>query len=330
MTHAVQVKQDQNGKIHELVGRQLERAWYGAPGHEWTGAQGVFVTSDVRDLADSKANIKSYDVNFGDPAPGVPKTLVVESSDRVLCLRDWYQEKYLEGVPFTLMGFGRIASEACYHHKASDVKVWQDCLDLSQGSPNVIALFHYTDYIGYQNITAPEKQAAEIWASLYTHDDGVHSANAWYGKGAYASVKGPDDFHAEFSQNPKFFKQFKIQSPADLIVDNNFRKMAIRDGFPAYQPKVKFCIVLLVRREDCYDVETQQTPEMAEYGVPPGHNLKGDKMNEPGKPQRDQWVIRVEGEGSVQNARAGMVDVLRRRAQGGDFMSLARLAFVLD
>merc|ERR1712217_566508 len=116
-----------------------------------------------------------------------------------------------------------------------------------------------------------------------------------------------------------------------MIVDNNFRKMALRDGgFQQYTPKVLYCIPLLVASQNAYDISVRQTPDMVQANCPPGYNLRGAQCNEPGKPARDQWVVRVAHEGSVQNARAALVGVLQARAQRGDMMSLARLAYVLD
>ena len=44
-------------------------------------------------------------------------------------------------------------------------QVWQDALDLTQsgGSGEVHCYFHYTTQVGFQNITAPEKKAVEVF-----------------------------------------------------------------------------------------------------------------------------------------------------------------------
>jgi hypothetical protein len=44
-------------------------------------------------------------------------------------------------------------------------QVWQDALDLTQSgeSGEVKCLFHYTTQLGFQNITAPQKKAVEVF-----------------------------------------------------------------------------------------------------------------------------------------------------------------------
>ena len=110
--------------------------------------------------------------------------------------------------------------------------------------------------------------------------------------------------------------------------------MAKRDGgFHVYRPKVtvKYCIPLLVSPLDAYDVGVRITPEMEkDPRCPgPGFNIKGDKLNEEGKPSRDQWVVRTATEGHVHNAQAKLLDVLRLRADRGGEDEKVRLAMVL-
>ena len=47
----------------------------------------------------------------------------------------------------------------------SSLQVWQDALDLTQssGSGKVECLFHYTTQLGFMNITAPQKEAVEVF-----------------------------------------------------------------------------------------------------------------------------------------------------------------------
>ena len=44
-------------------------------------------------------------------------------------------------------------------------QVWEDALDLTQsgGSGTVDCLFHYTTQLGFRNITAPQKEAVEVF-----------------------------------------------------------------------------------------------------------------------------------------------------------------------
>eukprot|EP00435_Cladocopium_sp_Y103_P021407 s679_g5.t1 len=52
---------------------------------------------------------------------------------------------------------------------------------------------------------------------------------------------------------------------------------------------------------------------METAGKPPGTNLAGKLLNEPGQPERCCVVLRVAGEHGVTNARARLLDALRRR-----------------
>ena len=47
----------------------------------------------------------------------------------------------------------------------SSRQVWQDALDLTQssGSGEVECFFHYTTQLGFRNITAPQKEAVEVF-----------------------------------------------------------------------------------------------------------------------------------------------------------------------
>mmetsp|Transcript_70709 Transcript_70709/g.199660 ORF Transcript_70709/g.199660 Transcript_70709/m.199660 type:complete len:526 (+) Transcript_70709:81-1658(+) len=223
------------------------------------------------------------------------KPLPAESLDSESNLRSWFLKHYRQADDwFHMPGFQRVPDPWVFEHEASTVKVWRDVLDVSNGAEDVVVLFHYTNEIGFLNITAPMKRATEIWASLVTSGAG---ANAWWGKGIYTTAKGPDDF-----------------GTCAKIIDNNFRRMAQRDGWEVYVPRVAYCIPVMAALEDAYDVCHRATPEMeAAFGV--GLNLKGQPLNEPGTMQRDQWVVRLaDGEGAVQKASAKLLDTLRQRA----------------
>ena len=49
--------------------------------------------------------------------------------------------------------------------RSSSWQVWQDALDLTQsgGSGAVDCFFHYTTQLGFRNITAPQKEAVEVF-----------------------------------------------------------------------------------------------------------------------------------------------------------------------
>merc|ERR1712032_506281 len=56
----------------------LLRAWYGAPGYEWTSERGTIVTDLVRHMLDKGQFLQANNVNFGDPAPWTRKVLALE------------------------------------------------------------------------------------------------------------------------------------------------------------------------------------------------------------------------------------------------------------
>lgn len=56
-----------------------------------------------------------------------------------------------------------LASEWCWQHKRTQIKVWADAIDLSLGRPCRV-VFHYTDDLAFRRVitSAP----ADAWASL--------------------------------------------------------------------------------------------------------------------------------------------------------------------
>ncbi|CAL1164205.1 unnamed protein product, partial [Cladocopium goreaui] len=106
-----------------------------------------------------------------------------ESSDvPEASLRDYFLKDYKGGGVFQHEAYEHHPDEWCWIHKSSGIKVWQDALDLTQsgGSCEVECFFHYTTQLGFRNITAPQKKAVEVFASLMTSGP---NANAWWGKG---------------------------------------------------------------------------------------------------------------------------------------------------
>ena len=57
--------------------------------------------------------------------------------------------------------------EHSWKHFRTGIVVWKDAIDLSSG-PGAKVFFHYTEELPFRNITALEKEAAEVWASLRT------------------------------------------------------------------------------------------------------------------------------------------------------------------
>ena len=91
-------------------------------------------------------------------------------------LSRYFETLYREG--------GEFQSEECedskdfdhsWEHLRTGIVVWKDAIDLSAG-PGAKAFFHYTGELPFRNITALQKEAAEVWASLKTEGE---SANAW-------------------------------------------------------------------------------------------------------------------------------------------------------
>eukprot|EP00435_Cladocopium_sp_Y103_P042554 s2438_g11.t2 len=247
-------------------------------------------------------------------------------------LREYFLNGYKVGGAFEHGAYEYNADEWCWIHKRSGIKVWQDAVDLTQsgGTGEVECLFHYTTQLGFRNITSPSKKAVEVFASLVT---GGPKANAWWGQGVYSVRRAPDEW-----------------PDVATLIDNNFRNMHKRDvgskGREAadqeYASRVAYCIPILANAAMCYDVSVQQTPEMqTEAWQASRHvrgpvpvcscknyihratwtvsstlprNLAGKLLNEPGQPERQCIVIRVESEEQVGHASAELLDTLQCRA----------------
>ena len=66
-------------------GSCVARAWYGDPAHEWSTADGKDVTQAVRKLhSKPDKTIRANNDNFGDPARGVCKVLLIDTVHRAL------------------------------------------------------------------------------------------------------------------------------------------------------------------------------------------------------------------------------------------------------
>ncbi|CAK9033502.1 unnamed protein product [Durusdinium trenchii] len=250
-------------------------------------------------------------------------------------LKRYFEKAYKEGGVFYHEEYEHDAADWCWLHKGSNIKVWQDALDLTQagaggagGAGDVECFFHYTTELGFHNITNESKELVEVFASLVTEGE---KANAWWGRGVYSVRKAPNQW-------PNI----------ETLLDNNYRNMMKRDielkGREAtveeYHSRVAYCIPMLVDASCAYDVSKRQTPEMVEKGRPIGVNLAGKLLNEPGMPPRECIVVRVQQEEKVGHARAVLVETLRCRAEaitthlGSEhaetLLALSRLAKVLE
>lgn len=185
------------------------------------------------------------------------------------------------------------------------IKVWRDAIDLSSGpGADALVVFHYTDAVGFRNITNTAKEEQEVFASLKTEGD---DANAWWGKGVYTVFKAPDEW----------------EDGIPSLLDNNFRNMMARDlekegqdyVTRKYKPRAEYCIPIIVDRADAYDVSKRATPEMEAKGKPPGENLAGKLLTEPGRPERQCVVVRMQDAGVVTSARGRLLNALRKRDQ---------------
>ena len=216
-------------------------------------------------------------------------------------LRRYFESFYQEGGEFQSEEYQHSKEfEHSWKHLRTGIVVWKDAIDLSSG-PGAKAFFHYTEELPFRNITALEREAAEVWASLRTEGE---SANAWWGRGVYTVPKSPDRWADRME-----------------LLDNNFRNMIKRDAElhgedyvrRVYPPRASFCIPLLIDPENAYDISVRPTPEMEAAGKPPGKNLRDKLLNEPGQPERCCVVLRVAGEDGVANARSRLLDALRAR-----------------
>ena len=216
-------------------------------------------------------------------------------------LRRYFETGYREGGEFQSEEYQDSQDfNHSWKHLRTGIVVWKDAIDLS-ARPGAKAFFHYTGELPFRNITALEKEAAEVWASLKIEGE---SANAWWGRGVYSVPKSPDRWADQME-----------------LLDNNFRNMMRRDVAlhgeeyvrREYPPRASFCIPLLIDPENTYDISVRPTPEMEAAGKPPGTNLGGKLLNEPGQPERCCVVLRVAGADGVTNARARLLDALRAR-----------------
>ncbi|CAK9052231.1 unnamed protein product [Durusdinium trenchii] len=220
-------------------------------------------------------------------------------------LKDYFEKSYKQGCVFDHEEYRHDPKDWCWVHTGLDVKVWQDALDLTQASDasDVQCFFHYTNELGFRNITDPAKSVVELFASLITTGE---KANAWWGAGVYSVQKPPDEW-------PNL----------ERLLDNNYRRMLKRDidlkgreaAVKEYRSRVSFCIPILVNASVAYDVSKRRTPEMVKQGKPVGVNLAGMPLNEDGMPPRQCFVIRVETEEEVGNARAVLMEAVRCRAK---------------
>ena len=173
-------------------------------------------------------------------------------------LRRYFETFYREGGEFQSEEYQDSEDfDHSWKHLRTGIVVWKDAIDVS-GGPGANAFFHYTGELPFWNITALEKEAAEVWASLRTEGE---RANAWWGHGVYSVPKSPD----------------RWADPMELL-DNNFRNMMKRDVAlhgedyvrRVHPPRASFCIPLLIDPENAYDVSVRPTPEMEAAGKPPG------------------------------------------------------------
>eukprot|EP00434_Breviolum_minutum_P004165 symbB.v1.2.003672.t1/scaffold175.1/size369221/28 len=154
-------------------------------------------------------------------------------------LRSFFEQQYREGGSFEHRDYEDHPDPAmhAWRHKPTGITVWKDAIDLSTKE----VYFHYTNEIGFRNITATEQEAAQVWASLITEGEG---ANAW----------PPDEWDNQ-----------------EQLVDNNFRNMRRRDEEKhgseyvkkVYPPRVAYCIPVLIDAGNAYDVSKRATPEIS-------------------------------------------------------------------
>ena len=78
-------------------------------------------------------------------------------------LRRYFESFYREGGEFQSEEYEDSEDfDHSWKHLRTGIVVWKDAIDLSTG-PGAKASFHYTGELAFRNITALEKEAAEVW-----------------------------------------------------------------------------------------------------------------------------------------------------------------------
>eukprot|EP00435_Cladocopium_sp_Y103_P031770 s1511_g8.t1 len=234
-----------------------------------------------------------------------------DNTTRTNDLKEYFEKHYRSGGDFYHSDYascGGPQDSWTWMHKPTEIQVWRDAIDLTSGQGGQV-FFHYTSELAFRNITHPNKEAAEIWASLRTEGP---NANTSWGKGIYTVAFPPDHWHSR-----------------EQVLDNSFCNIMQRDREsedpeegPAYvdreSPKrAAFCIPILIDLANAFDASARAIPEMEGGGKESG-NLG------------DNFLLQVSGDG-VHDANGQLLETLRQRARfaPADLDAKSRLAWVL-
>ena len=269
----------------------------------------------------AQMSVKQFlDILFG---PQVATVLTAQNGNnttRTNDLKEYFEKQYRTGGDFCHSDYIACgdAEDWTWTHRPTEIQVWRDAIDLSSGQDGQV-LFHYTNELAFRNITQPNREAAEIWASLRTEGP---NANTWRDKGIYAVLLPPDHW------------------PSCELLDNIFHNMMQKDREnedpykgPAYvdcgyHTRAAFCVPILIDPVHAFDVSIGALPEMEAARK----ELVGNRLlNEPGEHPCCCAVLQVSGEDGVQAARGHLLETLRRRARfaPADLDAKSRLACVL-
>lgn len=244
----------------------------------------------------------------------VPKGQKRDNTARTNDLKEYFETHYRAGGEFCHSDYIVCgdAEDWTWMHRPTKIQVWRDAIDLSSGQDGQV-FFHYTSEPGFRNITHPNKEAAEIWASVRTEGP---NANTWWDKGIYIVRFPPDHWQSR------------------ELLNNHLCNMMQKDEdsedpqkVPAYT-RGAFCVPILIDPVNAFDVSIRALPDMEAAGK---ESVGNRLLKEPSKLPCCSAVLQVSGEDSVQDARGQLLETLRRRAcfAPADLDAKSRLAWVL-
>ena len=212
----------------------------------------------------------------------------------------WFLTEYKAGGRFGVPGYTQQGGN--YVHSHTGITVWADVLDLSGGASSCALAFHYTNELGFSNVTNASKAVAEMWASLQPDVD------AHWGRGTYGSSKDPEAFGSREAVLTNNYYSQLVTNPDERVKDRNgnVTNQTNKEVF-GDAARCAYCIPILAKAVDVYDVRVRATPEMPRPGV----NVKGHSLLE----GRDVLVVRaLDSQGEVGALQAKLVETRRHRA----------------
>ncbi|CAE7614463.1 nphp3 [Symbiodinium sp. CCMP2456] len=174
------------------------------------------------------------------------------------------------------------------------VFVWQHALDLRDPavSEDVIILYHYSNYLCFQNVANEEQSVAELFASFV-------ESRAHFGQGVYATQHEPSVWGSSVRI---LLNSYSNENPLRALMCDRESQRVLRewgDDNPAGH-RAEFCVPLIVPKSMAYSIFERQTPDLQARNVPLGSDYKCREVHR----NRDVWVVRIEGDKGVKNAEA--------------------------